>query len=378
MQLDVAAASLSFESMKLIRDSRDPTVSKTNNLYRPLSFEKAEIRLLTFTSPQTEGPLQCSLMSVPLPKSPPYIALSYTWGDPADTVPIIINNFEVQITVNLSTALRRLREEGVTHIWADALCINQGDREERTAQVGRMGTIFRKATEVAVWLGQGNLERVMEQALQNLEVGISEPWNFSKENQDAMNLLVKELLSQPYWKRVWIIQEVAVASRIFVYCGNHKVGWDQFLNMCQFDAENAVPNIYNALEAEVISGFTTLLELRRDTLARKPIRFLDALHQSRASLSTDPRDKLYALLGLSYDGRHFIPEPNYMNSVVETFTDFATALIEGGELLDFIYLRSPNRRNDGRLPSWVPDCKCLERIISLVDTISRVSLRTVS
>lgn len=115
-ELGLAAVSLSLESIKNIRDSRDPNFSKTNNLYRPLSFEKAEIRLITFTSPQTEGPLQCSLISVPLPKSPPYIALSYTWGDPTDTVPITVNNFEVQVTVNVSTALLRLREECVTHI----------------------------------------------------------------------------------------------------------------------------------------------------------------------------------------------------------------------------------------------------------------------
>ena len=90
--------------------------NKVDNLYRPLSFEKAEIRLLKLTSVNTDAALQCSLIAVPLPKSPPYIALSYTWGDPADTVPITVNNFEVQITVNLRAALLRLRAEGVTHI----------------------------------------------------------------------------------------------------------------------------------------------------------------------------------------------------------------------------------------------------------------------
>jgi Heterokaryon incompatibility protein (HET) len=119
-------------------------------LYKGLSFSKAEIRLLSFDSSATGLSLQCSLITVPLPKAPPYIALSYTWGNSTNTIVILVNKNEVKITANLCTALLRLRAEGITYIWADALCINQGDDEERTAQVGRMGTIFRKASEVAV------------------------------------------------------------------------------------------------------------------------------------------------------------------------------------------------------------------------------------
>ena len=328
---------------------RDP-LKATNSLYGQLSFQKAEIRLLTFTSEQTDIALRCTLTTLPLPKSPPYVALSYMWGDPTNTVPILVNNLEVQVTVNLRNALLRLRKEGVTNIWADAVCINQGDNEERTAQVGRMSTIFRKASQVTVWLGRE--AEILEQALQ-----IYNTRSLYDEVRLSLGPFVRELISKPYWKRVWIIQEIAVASHINVYCGDYKIGWDQFVDMCSLGAGDNAPATDNPPDDETGGGFTTLLELRKDTLARKPIKFLDALHRSRASLSTDPRDKLYALLGLSYDGRHFIPEPNYMNSVAESFTEFATALIESGESLDFIYLRSASRENDGKLPSWVPDCR---------------------
>jgi hypothetical protein len=341
-----------------------------NPLYSQLSFQKAEIRLLTFTSQQTDMALQCTLTTVPLPKSPPYVALSYMWGDPTNTVPILVNHLEVQVTVNLRNALLRLHGDGIAHIWADALCINQADSEERTAQVGRMGTIFRKASQVAVWLGRE--AKILEQALQ-----IYNTRSLSDDVHLLIGPFVRELISQPYWKRVWIIQEIAVASHISVYCGEYKIGWVQFVDMCSLGAGDNTPSTNNSPDDGTVSGFTTLLELRKDTLARKPIKFLDALHRSRSSLSTDPRDKLYALLGLSYDGRHFIPEPNYMNSVTESFTDFATALIEGGELLDFIYLRSATRKNDGRLPSWVPDWTDLDNSVArrqLDQIMSRSSL----
>ncbi|KAE9373802.1 hypothetical protein N431DRAFT_291494, partial [Stipitochalara longipes BDJ] len=247
---------------------------------------------------------------------------------PTETVPIIVNNTKVRITISLHFALLRLQAEGVLHIWANALCINQGDGEEKTAQVGRMGAIYRKASEVAVWLGHE--QDAMETAVQ---------FCVDHEHIDEKNRLVilptfKELLSNAYWNRIWVIQEIVVASSINVYCGYYKIGWGHFVDMIEFDV--GTKKIFQ--EDEKISGFTTLLDIRKDTLARRPIGLLQALHRSRSSLSTDSRDKLYALLGLRYDGRHFIPEPKYMNSVAEVFTDFSIALIESGELLDLIYL----------------------------------------
>ena len=223
-----------------------------------------------------------------------------------------------------------------------------------------MGTIFRKASEVAVWLGHE--QRIMEQALRFSHA--SQSGNLDEKSRLSSLPIFKELLSQPYWKRVWIIQEIAVASHISIYCGEYRIGWDMFIEMCRFGAGDNALTTEDQSKDETISEFTTLLKLRNDTLARQPVRFLDALYRSRSSLSTDPRDKLYALLGLTYDGRHFIPEPNYMNSVAESFTDFATALIEGGEPLDFIYLRSASRRNNGELPSWVPDWTDLDNAVA--------------
>src|SRR6266513_466530 len=66
---------------------------------------------------------------------------------------------------------------------------------------------------------------------------------------------------------------------------------------------------------DILSGFTTLREFRKDIVDRKPISILDALLRSRSSLSTVPQDKLYALLALAFDGKSFIIEPNYRTSV---------------------------------------------------------------
>jgi hypothetical protein len=78
-----------------------------------------------------------------------YVALSYVWGNPNKTREIFINEKSVQVTENLESALRILRDKlpmrlGV-RLWADALCINQNDVKERSTQVQRMREIYQKA-----------------------------------------------------------------------------------------------------------------------------------------------------------------------------------------------------------------------------------------
>jgi hypothetical protein len=47
-----------------------------------------------------------------------------------------------------------MRENGQRgYIWADAICINQSDVEEKTEQVRMMGDIYEAAQIVVIWLG---------------------------------------------------------------------------------------------------------------------------------------------------------------------------------------------------------------------------------
>jgi hypothetical protein len=99
---------------------------------------------------------------------PDYIALSYTWGDPLDTVSVLGDGKIVKVTRTLKNALWQLREDrkgllrqkypGVRRsqslrLWIDAVCINQLDQEEKSFQVGLMAEIFRRACNVFAWLG---------------------------------------------------------------------------------------------------------------------------------------------------------------------------------------------------------------------------------
>ena len=100
-------------------------------------------------------PLSCSLSIVSLENKPDYETLSYVWGDPSLVNEIIADGSVINITKNLRTALWYLRSPDVPRvIWADGICINQSDLDERSFQVQMMGDIYRQARGVQIWLGE--------------------------------------------------------------------------------------------------------------------------------------------------------------------------------------------------------------------------------
>ncbi|KAI1541700.1 heterokaryon incompatibility protein [Pyrenophora tritici-repentis] len=224
-------------------------------LYKLLDETKDEFRLLSLApNADPDSAITCRLFTANLAEVPSYTALSYVWGDPTITKPIFVNDIEVQVTVNLEAALRRIREVHETVIiWVDALCINQSDVYERNAQVTRMRELYSKARLVYAWLGEdtdGTVEAVfqhMSEVSSHFGSQIEEMDNFFEEvleyveshlGQKARKsifesyrtgaLSVSEALwedidhfvCRPYWQRIWIQQELLLPPKVLLLCGN--------------------------------------------------------------------------------------------------------------------------------------------------------------
>lgn len=178
------------------------------------------------------------------PKQPEFEALSYCWGPDATYHSIVVNGRQVPIRRNMWWALAylRYRTPGMKRtLWIDALCINQDDLAERSAQVSIMGSIYSIASRVLISLGKGSADskaafEAMAKFLRRMGTPErfsvrkrklwSEKWfEFFQEKQD----LFTSLCENPYWGRLWIIQEVCLASRMKVHCGSDTIEWDQFL-----------------------------------------------------------------------------------------------------------------------------------------------------
>ena len=194
---------------------------------------------------------------------PDYEALSYAWGAPDDSEVVYIcssvnaqgENYNVssqscailRIGANLACALRYLRyKDRIRTLWVDAVCINQLDLEERSAQVSRMGHIYRLATRVVVWLGPENHKLAMKtlehlgtqnEASKNRCQGPSVEcerriwWDtllelpYEKQIWDA----ISKFLSASWFQRMWVFQEIQLASPdSIMIAGESQLLWSLF------------------------------------------------------------------------------------------------------------------------------------------------------
>ncbi|KAH0537545.1 hypothetical protein FGG08_005680 [Glutinoglossum americanum] len=123
--------------------------------YSRLNYLEREFRLVELLPGDGPDEVRCRLFTASLNNSPVFEALSYAWGDPKDTRSIHVNDQNRAVTINLYSALLRIRGKSQSRvIWVDALCIDQTNVEEKSHQVGLMGDIYKTARETVIWLGE--------------------------------------------------------------------------------------------------------------------------------------------------------------------------------------------------------------------------------
>ncbi|RSM08126.1 hypothetical protein CEP52_004837 [Fusarium oligoseptatum] len=123
--------------------------------YLPLPHGSQFIRVLDIPEncSETDAGLTGSLRIVDLKDSPRFTALSYVWGK-ASGKSINCNGCDIKITDSCFEALSSLRAVlGSFTIWVDAVCINQRDNDEKSAQIPLMEEIYTWAEAVYIWLG---------------------------------------------------------------------------------------------------------------------------------------------------------------------------------------------------------------------------------
>ena len=202
-------------------------------------MKKGEIRILVLAQGKRGDPLKGHLATVSFRNGEQilfqaYLALSYTWSDQTDPVTIELNYHSVPIGRNLASALVSLREETFAQFfWVDALCINQKDDVEKSQQVQEMPYIYESATGVYIWLGNevDGVEQVFTwlRAISYLRISTMQELNTLLEPTVAVSLV--KLLASPWWRRVWIIQEVTVCNEAIVKCGRYSTMFSYFVNL---------------------------------------------------------------------------------------------------------------------------------------------------
>lgn len=128
--------------------------------YQPLKYPDS-IRLVVLQpAADLEATVECFLTLTTLSECEDdvveiYSALSYVWGDAADTRLISVEGRPFEVTANLESALRHMRDpKRRRRLWADAICIDQGNNKEKSQQVSQMGSVYEHAQNTIIYLGE--------------------------------------------------------------------------------------------------------------------------------------------------------------------------------------------------------------------------------
>lgn len=345
----------------------------SNYAYKKLDADH-NIRLLKIYCGESDAILQCRLIDrpllatdIPLEKRQAYTALSYYWGtDDAKNKAIIFADDAMQkrissysdadvrksmlqssafvwIQDNLNNALRQLRstDEDV-YVWADAICIRQKDNKEKTAQVAIMHEVYRQAKEVCIWLGEAStsdnenretfdfLRKILD--LKKLEEHVQGLQKYNAADMKAC-LNVTKLMKSDWFRRRWVIQELALATNAHVRRGDRGMNWTDFADSISFlmtkvkDIKHAYesrPQSYSlpaeeshlrSLEANAF-GATRLITLmnrlfRKSNLKESQVqKRLLSLEQLVTSMllafeASKPKDTIFAVLQIAKDTTTF-------------------------------------------------------------------------
>jgi hypothetical protein len=369
-------------------------VENDDKAFLPLNPDLKEIRCIILLPGSGDDPIECELVYTNINKSSvdriPYVALSYCWGDVEDTMEILLHSSSpdnacsqrqepvhapFRITQNLFIALQALRNANRQYLWIDALCINQQDPREKTHQVQLMGEIYSSANWVVAWLGPEDVHsrllmrlwrkhlkprydgrpivarprtligdsppewesvaknRILRQLWSESDEGTlstSSPESYTISFLDAL----KDVFERPWWSRIWVVQEVLLASRrelgrnVEFRMGNDRLLWLEMRRLLiilsrmpasfrRGHDSHAQTAWWYLMETDILhSGLEGFPDLKMEAL----MEFTRVFHAS------DPRDKLFALLLLAEDTKDCfwqepLIRPDYTKSAKTVFDD---------------------------------------------------------
>ncbi|KAF2122779.1 heterokaryon incompatibility protein-domain-containing protein [Lophiotrema nucula] len=271
-------------------------------------------------------------------------------------------------------------------LWIDQISLNQNDLEEKSSQVAMMGSIYEKAACVLSYVGAKNPRHDCGmQMLHTIWDGVARSCRsapFSVDEfpsmlpvdrwQESDWIALSELLDRDWLGRAWIVQESVLNKHGRLMCGHSVFSWELLLTVSvlffdwpEFHRKLLVRQSQKSIRAQGrtgrvlrerlharISSFTALVRVRDSLQKAERLSLLELLRRFRSLESSDPRDKLYSLLGLASDAEALALTLSYNRSHIDLFKDFARNTILQTLTLDV--LGQANKLHQD-FPSWVPD-----------------------
>lgn len=368
------------------------------DLFRYPDLEPDEVRTLIIEPGHGDMPLRGVLERHKIGDPEKlYMALSYVWGSSKRkrSLQLAPSGRLVNITQNAETVLLNVREpDRPQRVWIDGICINQANIKERSHQVTLMGAIFSGASSVLVWLGEANehtgsvfnfFERMHQRHLSGQQQVSAQDERASRgadgydhtaavahaeeeeEEEDKRPdeptghehdnfARIQAFSERPWFSRAWTFQEACLSADTYVRCGQHQLAWQTFVSAALYLNTRGMSGVFG-------SQSDTILALAHFAVAN-PARqepFLSvALPLTRSLQSTDPRDKVFSLLGMVCTEGLGMISTSYQLPVDDIYSIAAKATIAQERGLSVLSSAGGSLRYQS-LPSWVPDWRVPRR-----------------
>lgn len=346
-------------------------------MYTPLDPDAREIRVLQLSAGIKEDDINCELHTVSLDGVIEFEALSYVWGSPQNLLPITIEQETKYVTRNLESALRHIRYPDRSRtLWVDAVCINQDDIPEKNIQLRYMGNIYSAASQVLVWLGLGDDRNSKTIAsIRKLAADRKLHWTDGELDLNLVNLEL--FLRNDWWSRIWTVQEAVLAKQITFQLGQWLISQSVMVDLmlsfgihtssrrcCDLDSWfGGKTHIATQNELRGLMNKMNHLATVQKLVGKETLPFDRLASEFRSRKATNPRDKVYGLLGISHGVR--VSSIDYGLTPAQVFERTTRELLDYHGTLDLLShcgqpVNSRRARLDqlnmtAGLPSWVPD-----------------------
>ncbi|KAI0205275.1 HET-domain-containing protein [Astrocystis sublimbata] len=374
--------------------------------YRPLNA--GDIRLLVIQkSPYYPSVIEVKIVHRPINPTPDYEAISYRWGSSELTHEILVDGCRFPVTeaaFDVLLARRSVWRERI--VWIDALCINQQDLQEKSEQVQLMRDIYGQASRVVSFPGSDWRYRLAGGLIYQM-------WAFSHQyDTDALDWqaahdeansapwrAMADLFSNEYFNRAWVIQEVSVGQKNQLYVGGIYIPWVIFTDHGSVLQWCMKPNRRHMLagshtterrtwrSGRTFENVVVMMMLREaDDEQGAAVRSTGLcypeglLYLTSNFKATDPRDKVFALMGIiSGTEDAALIMPDYTLPVEEVFQITAKAIFSLPSERSTVHMLALAGTGfseySGGMPSWVPDYSQERRIGLLYSDILGTSTR---
>ncbi|QDS72613.1 hypothetical protein FKW77_001710 [Venturia effusa] len=365
-----------------------PPLCSTQHQYSPLESHR-HIRLLsvrTFRSKTNQSVVLYDMVTVTLDSAPPFEALSYVWGDAERPHNLFFaNRRHLPITTSLSSALPLISTHCTTeYLWIDQICIDQGNVLERNHQVKIMGEIYRMAVRVLLYTGVFDSElssilsiaedhEMRQCSLAELQSALEDLLQYKGPSWLALNRFLKN----EWFSRAWCFQEFALAKDPRFLIGKRLVAFDILdrLTLAVYRIEALKVDQFQKGQQECITKLPGCLRIFDMARVRSELAALGRCRDfwqllsnvAPNSLCSDPRDILYAYLGLLEDNRIEI-NADYDSGLQYILIKATKAVIKGTQdlsILGFVPRVNSSFSEDDGIPSWVADWRQREQCFSL-------------